>query len=71
MDLIQTATVIEISGGHGVAVRLSAMGIRPGRSIKKISDMFMRGPVTIRVGGADIALGFGTAHKIIVEVEVQ
>jgi len=66
----EPAVIVEIYGGRGIQQRLSAMGIRPGRRITKISAIFMRGPVTIRVGGADIALGFGTARKIIVGVEV-
>ncbi len=49
--------------------RLSALGIRPGKRLTKVSAMFMRGPVTVRVGGTEIALGFGMASRIVVEVE--
>lgn len=62
-----SGTVIEIEAGHGLADRLSAMGIRPGKKITKIGSMFMRGPVTIQVDRTQVAIGFGMAKKIIVE----
>lgn len=49
--------------------RLNAMGIRPGKQITKVSSMFMRGPVTIQVDNAQLALGFGMARRILVELE--
>ena len=65
----RSAVIVDIAGGRVINEKLLALGIRPGRKITKVSDMFMRGPVTIKVGNASIALGFGTARKIIVEVE--
>jgi ferrous iron transport protein A len=62
----QSATVVEILGGHGLVSRLDALGIRPGKRITKISAAFMRGPVVIRVDRAEVAVGFGMARKIIV-----
>ena len=49
--------------------RLNALGIRPGRRITKVSSMFMRGPVTVRVRQSQIASGFGMANRILVEVD--
>ncbi|MFC1983043.1 ferrous iron transport protein A [Chloroflexota bacterium] len=65
----QRGKVIEIQGGRGLVSRLNALGIRPGKRITKIGSMFMRGPVTIKLGHAQMALGFGMANKIIVELE--
>lgn len=65
----QTGTVLQIAGGPGLAHRLNAMGIRPGKKITKISSMFMRGPVTIQVGRTQAAIGHGMAAKIVVEVD--
>ena len=56
-------------GGHGLVNRLNALGIRPGKRITKVSAMFMRGPVTLQVDRAQIAIGFGMAGKIVVEVD--
>ena len=61
--------MVQIQGGHGVVSRLGALGIRPGKRIAKISSMFMQGPVTIQVDRAQVALGFGMAKKVIVEID--
>ena len=64
----QSGIVLQIQGGHGLINRLSALGIRPGQRITKVGSTFMRGPVTIKVGNAQVAIGFGMANKIIVEL---
>lgn len=61
--------IIEIAGGHGLTRRLEAMGIRSGKKITKVSSMLMRGPVTIQVDGVQVAIGFGMARRILVELE--
>ena len=58
--------VVDILGGHGLASRLEALGIRPGTKITKRSEMLMRGPVTVEAHGAQIAIGYGMASKILV-----
>jgi ferrous iron transport protein A len=63
----QSGIVIEIRGGHGMVNRLSALGIRPGKRVTKVSGGFMRGPVTIQVDRAQVAIGFGMARRIMVE----
>jgi len=65
----QSGKVVEIGGGVGLVSRLSAMGIRPGRKITKLSSMLMRGPVTVQQGSTRLAIGFGMARKILVEIE--
>jgi ferrous iron transport protein A len=50
-------------------MRLTAMGIRPGTKITKVSAQLMRGPVTISMGNTQVAVGFGMARHIIVELE--
>ena len=69
METGQNGVVAQIQGGRGLANRLSALGIRPGKRITKISSMFMRGPVTIQVDRAQVAIGFGMANKIMVELD--
>jgi len=68
MQTGQSGKVVQIKGGHGLINRLNALGIREGKKIAKVSAMFMRGPVTVQVGGAKVAIGFGMANKIIVEI---
>ena len=68
MGIGQTGTVIGILGGRGLIQRLEALGIRPGKKVTKISSTLLRGPVTLRVDNAQVAIGFGMANRIIVEV---
>ena len=65
----QSGKVVEILGGAHLFNRLNALGIRPGKRITKVSSMFMRGPVTIQVDRSQVAIGFGMAGKILVDVE--
>ena len=65
----QSGRVVQIEGGHGLVDRLSALGIRPGKKITKVSSMLMRGPVTIEVDRAQVAIGFGMAKRIIIELD--
>jgi len=67
----QSGTVVEIWGGHGLVNRLSLLGIRPGKRITKVSSMFLRGPVAIQVDQTLLAIGFGMAGKILVDVEEE
>jgi ferrous iron transport protein A len=41
----------------------------PGKRITKISSMLMRGPVTVEVDRTQVAVGFGMAGKIIVDLD--
>ncbi len=65
----QRGTVLRVDGGMGLLSRLSAMGVRPGKKITKVSSMLMRGPVTVQLGGTRLAIGFGMAGRILVELE--
>ena len=65
----QSGTVVRIEGGRGLGNRLSALGVRPGKRITKVSSMIMRGPVTIQLGNAQLAIGFGMTNRIIVELD--
>jgi len=68
MQAGESGIVVQALGGRGLINRLSALGIRPGKKITKVSSMFMHGPVTIQVGNAQLAIGFGMARKITVEL---
>ena len=65
----QKGKVVQVQGGYGLVNRLSALGIRPGKKITKVSSMLMRGPITIQSGHTQVAVGFGMANRIIVELE--
>lgn len=64
----QSGIITAIAGGQGIRSRLQALGIRPGKKITKLSSVFQQGPVTISVDNYQIALGYGKAIRILVEV---
>jgi ferrous iron transport protein A len=65
----QKGKVIEITGGFGVVKKLTALGIRPGQIVIKRDSVFTRGPVVVTVNNTVIAIGYGMAQKVLVEVE--
>ncbi|MBN1471741.1 MAG: ferrous iron transport protein A [Syntrophaceae bacterium] len=65
----ESGKITQIDGGHGMVSRLAALDIRLGSSIKKLSAGVMGGPVTIEVNRAQVAIGFGMAKRILVEVK--
>lgn len=65
----ETGVIKELCGGMEFMRRLQSMGIRPGRRIRKVSSHFWRGPQTIEVDKARVAIGFGMAKKIIIELD--
>jgi ferrous iron transport protein A len=65
----ESGTVVSIDGGFGLTRRLESMGIRVGKRVTKVSSQLMRGPVTVRVGNSHVAIGFGMAKKIFVEID--
>lgn len=71
MGMGQEGVVVEIQGGLGLTRRLEAMGIRPGVNLAKTSGPYLRGPVTVRLGNAQVALGFGMASRAIVQIEEE
>ena len=69
MQTGQSGQVAEIRGGFGMVDRLNALGIIPGKRITKISSMFARGPVAIEVDRGQVAIGYGMANKIIIQLD--
>jgi ferrous iron transport protein A len=64
----ESGKIAYVEGGWGIVRRLAALDIRPGRKITKISSGFIRGPITVEVNRVQIAIGFGMANRIFIEV---
>ncbi len=64
----QVGTISTIQGGPGFKEKITQIGLRTGKKIKKVSSIFSRGPVTISVDNFQIAIGYGKAVRIRVEV---
>ncbi|MFH1369088.1 MAG: FeoA family protein [Elusimicrobiota bacterium] len=62
----QKARVVAIQGGWGFQRKLENIGIRVGSEISNLSGG-ENGPVVVRSGCTQVALGRGMARKIIVE----
>lgn len=65
----ESGIIVELRGGGEFTRRIQGMGIREKKRVKKISSHFWCGPQTVEVDNVRIAIGFGMARKIFVEVE--
>ena len=71
MEVGCVGTVRELAGGHAFVHRLEAMGMRRGTKLTKTSGGYLRGPVTARAGNVQIALGYGMASRVMIDVELE
>lgn len=65
----QKGRIVQIDGGYGMIHKLDTMGIRVGNEVQKVTGQLMRGPIMLRQGNTRIALGFGMAQRIWVEIK--
>ena len=63
----EQARVVSIEGGQDVVKRLYHMGIREGVEIKKLVGISGKGPIIVKIGHSQVALGRGMASRIMVE----
>jgi len=63
--------VRELAGGLAFTRKLEAMGLRLGTKVMKTSGSPLRGPVTVRAGNMQLALGYGMASRVMVEIQVE
>ena len=64
----QSGILVEFLGGHGMVRRLDALGLRLCKRVRKVSSMLMRGPIVVEVDGFQVAIGYGMAARMIVEI---
>ncbi|MDA3813412.1 MAG: FeoA family protein [Candidatus Cloacimonetes bacterium] len=63
----ESAIIKDIVGGRQFINKAESLGIREGVQITKVSSQMMQGPITIKVGQTQIAIGRGMANRIIIE----
>ncbi len=68
MKVGQSGIVRTIHGGQGMVARLQALGLVPGKKVKKLGTVFQKGPVVVDINRSRIALGYGRACRIFVEI---
>lgn len=61
--------IVQLLGGPGLVRKMQSLGVRIGKRVKKVSSHFWHGPQTIEIDNLKIAIGYGLAKKIIVEVK--
>jgi len=59
-------TLIAVYGGRGIRMRLHSLGLIPGVKLRVLSNNGT-GPLMVAVMDSRVALGWGMAHKIMVE----
>ena len=64
----QKGIVHSIDGGQNMVKKLEDIGIRVGKEILKVCNQPLSGPVQLRIGSIEIAIGHGMASKINVSV---
>ena len=64
----QPRRVVAIHGGEDIRTRLRMLGIRPGVKVTKVTGgLFRNGPIVIKHGQTQTALGHGICSRILVE----
>lgn len=64
----EAGIVRAINGGPGMVARLQALGLHPGKKVKKLGTVFQKGPVVVGIDRSRLALGYGRACRIFVDV---
>lgn len=52
-----------------MVARLQALGLHPGKKVTKLSTFFQKGPVVVEIDRSRLAMGYGRANRIFVELE--
>jgi len=67
LEIGQKVKVLKIEGGRGAEKRLFEIGIMAGAELQLITRHPFQGPLVIKVGNANVALGRSIANKVKVE----
>jgi len=65
----EKGVVADIEGGEAFIKKITNMGLRKGSTAQILSRNIWCGPLTVRIGRTRIAIGYGMAKKILVEVK--
>lgn len=71
MEVDREGIIYKLEGGTGFQARLQALNIRIGKRIKKISANPFRGPIVVEVDSSRVAIGYGMAQKVMVDIVAQ
>lgn len=61
------AIIKKIDSGEGFKKKLASLNIRVGKTIKKITQQPLQGPVVIEIDNTEATIGMNMAKKIVLE----
>ncbi len=67
MERGQRGVVVEIHGGHLFVQRLADIGLRINKTVTKVCNQPMHGPVQVKVDNTEIAIGRHMSQRIFVK----
>ena len=65
----QWGRLAQIDGGDDLTEKLASLGIRVGTRIGRKYGLMGRGPVVLTVGTGEVAIGYGMATRMMIQVE--
>ncbi|MGA1840512.1 MAG: FeoA family protein [bacterium] len=71
MEVNTEGIIHKLESGAAFQSRLQALNIRTGKRIKKISANPFRGPIVVEVDSSRVAIGYGMAQKVMVEIATR
>jgi len=69
IKVAEQGIINKVVGGKGLSVKLDNMSLYIGKKIELVSKQSRKGPLIIKSGNMQIAIGFGIAQKIFIEVK--
>ena len=69
MQRAEKGIIRQIRGGKGISAKLDSLSLYLGKEIELISKQSKRGPVVIKSGNTQVAIGLGIAQKILVSIK--
>ncbi|MCK4824335.1 ferrous iron transport protein A [bacterium] len=65
----QSGIVVRLQGGYAFIRHVQAMGVPEGKRLTKLASQPLRGPVLVSVDNLQIAIGYGMARRIFLDVD--
>ncbi len=68
MQQTEKGIIQSIRGGKGLSAKLDSLSLYIGKEIELVSKQSRRGPVVVKSGNTQVAIGSGIAHKIYIDI---
>ena len=68
MKVNQVGIIKKLEDGAQFQAKMNSLNLRVGKKLKKISNSLLKGPIVVEIDNSRVAIGFGMAQRILVEV---